>query len=808
MGGLIQAGVYNESKLFYSDNLITSVDYRSFDTPWLYREEFSLEPTDDQHYFLQTNGISSRADIYLNGELVASKDTQIGAYGGWKYDVTNHVKTGPNCLLIRAHQTNYLRDLAAGFIDWNPYPPDNGTGIWRNVEFLQTGPVSICSPRIVTNFVHPGVKFVKVTVKVEVQNHQPEKVRGQIIGSVAEEDGGRKIPLVEPFYLDPNEKKTISIIIDIDHPKIWWPALWGEQPLYSVKLQVKVGDKISDVAEERKFGIRHVASHVNSNDALEFKVNGQYFLVMGAGYTSDIFLRFDANKLETQFQYMLDMGLNTVRLEGKLEHPELYEIADRMGMMIMAGWECCNKWEGWTYNNEGFGEVWKDEDYYTANVSMLHEAAMMQNHPSILAFLVGSDFWPDDRATKIYVDAMKRMDWPNPIISSAAKRGFPKLLGPSGMKMAGPYDWVPPNYWYGGQLGAAFGFGSELGPGVGTPELESLTKFLSKDDLEDLWTKPNQNLFHMSKAGSQFQNRTIYNNALYARYGKPKNIDDYLLKAQIMDYEATRSEFEGFAAAKSAENRSTGLIYWMLNGAWPSLHWQLFDYYLHKSASYYGARVGTRPEHVSYNYHESSVYLINHSLTGQGKRTIILDLIDVNGTNLSHKEIQTDTMPNSAKRVTGVPERNELKDVAFMRLLLIQADSGAILSRNVYWLAREDDTLDWGDSSWYHTPVSKYSDFTSLENLSRTAIRAGFEAGTGQLWLENETGFPAFFVRFNLVDQSTGEIVTPVYWSDNYITLWPKEKIEQSVSYNRTQYPNVEVKISGYNVLSFSILPR
>ena len=43
------------------------------------------------------------------------------------------------------------------------------------------------------------------------------------------------------------------------------------------------------------------------------------------------------------------MGMNTIRLEGKMEHPELYEIADRLGLMVMPGWECCDKWEAWKY---------------------------------------------------------------------------------------------------------------------------------------------------------------------------------------------------------------------------------------------------------------------------------------------------------------------------------------------------------------------------------------------------------------------------------------------------------------------------
>jgi exo-1,4-beta-D-glucosaminidase len=127
------------------------------------------------------------------------------------------------------------------------------------------------------------------------------------------------------------------------------------------------------------------------------------------------------------------------------------------------------------------------------------------------------------------------------------------------MKMDGPYDYVPPNYWYGGQVGAAFGFGSEEGPGVGTPEIRSLKKFLSEGDLNDLWTQPDKGLFHMSTNVSSFYTRSIYNGALWNRYGSPKNLDDYLLKAQMMDYEATRAEFEGFTSLQNASRPSTGV---------------------------------------------------------------------------------------------------------------------------------------------------------------------------------------------------------------------------------------------------------
>ena len=543
MAGLLEHGVYNETHLFFSDNFKSLPDADFRDVAWLYREEFTLQPGSGQHFTLHTHGISSKGDIYLNGHRVASKDVQTGSYAGHQYDVTKFVLKGGNCLLIKAYPTNYLRDLALGFVDWNPYPPDNGTGVWRDVELSQSGPIRLSSPRVATDFV-PGVEEAgaSLTIKTDVHNIGEETIRGSIRGFVEEVQNQRQ-SLSAPFTLKPGEQQTIKLNTTIQNPSLWWPASWGDQPLYTAQISAFIGKRKSDGPKRRKFGIRHIESRVNDQDTVEFKVNGKPFFVMGAGYSSDIFLRFTVERITIIFQYILDMGMNTVRLEGKQEHPELYDIADKMGLMIISGWECCDHWEGWKYNTEGFGQFWTDVDYPIANSSMLHEAAMMQTHPSMLAFLVGSDYWPNDQATNIYVDALKRMDWNAAIISSAAKRGFPKLLGPSGMKMDGPYDWVPPSYWFGDKLGAAGagGFGSELGPGVGTPEIRSLKKFLSEEDMKDLWTQPNKVLYHMSAGVSQFRNRSIYNKALYARYGKPKSLDDYSLKAQLMDYEATLS---------------------------------------------------------------------------------------------------------------------------------------------------------------------------------------------------------------------------------------------------------------------------
>lgn len=702
-------------------------------------------------------------------------------------------------MVFKVYPTNYFQDFGVGFVDWNPQPPDNGTGVWRDVTVKQTGPVALGPLRVTTTFDKPvGQGSAVVTLKATIRNLENKVVTVDADGSVG------SIKLTKSVTLQPLALGEVMLQTTIDKPNLWWPATWGAQNLYTAQLSVSVDKTLSDKTE-RQFGIRQVTHQINAHNDSIFSVNGRPFQVLGAGYSSDMLLRWDSARFESQMRYVLDMGMNTVRLEGKLEHPEFYDITDRLGVMVMPGWECCDKWEAWSYNdNIESPAVWSDADYATANASIYHEAATLQTHPSVLMYFVGSDFWPDDRAAAIYVGALKALDWQLPIVPYAARKdGYPAIVGPPSMKMDGPYDWVPPNYWWdvtpsSDRLGAAFGFGSELGPGVGTPELSSLRRFLSAADLDDLWRRPNASLWHMSAQDSSFATREIYNLGLYGRYGAPTGLEDYLLKAQLMDYEATRAEYEAYSALWSAERPATGLVYWMLNGAWPNLHWSLFDYYLHPAGAYFGTKVGSRIEHVAYDYVKKGVYLINHSIDRSGARMVEWEVMGLDGKSVAKGTVATTTVPNGSKSVADLSKAlGVVKDVVFLRLVL--SDGETVLSRNVYWLGPTVDTLDWENSSWYHTPVSKFADLSALMKMRSAAVLttvSGGGSGGLKVVLENKAAGPAFFVRLDLVD-SAGEDINPVFWSDNYVTLWPGEKMELDVSYSGKA---AKVQFSGTNV--------
>jgi exo-1,4-beta-D-glucosaminidase len=312
----------------------------------------------------------------------------------------------------------------------------------------------------------------------------------------------------------------------------------------------------------------------------------------------------------------------------------------------------------------------------------------------------------------------------------------------------------------------------------------------------------------MSTNVSQFFDRSIYNQALYARYGKPKSLEDYLLKAQASDYEATRAEYEAYSARQSAARPATGVIYWMLNNAWPSLHWNLFDYYLKGAGSYYGAKLGSRPEHVAFEYgsKNGSVWLINHTIDKKGARSVDLDLLSKDGSTMLSRSVKATTKPTTSKLITSIPEATKLKEVAFLRLVL-RDETNAVLSRNVYWISPVVDVNDWGNSTWYNTPVTTFADYTPLQSLKPAKLSASAAAPavadgsvSVDVVLENTASVPAYFIRLELQDANGGDI-TPAIWTDNYVTLWPGEKLTVAVNWKPVEAHGAgNIQISGGNV--------
>ena len=173
-----------------------------------------------------------------------------------------------------------------------------------------------------------------------------------------------------------------------------------------------------------------------------FQINGKNIVIRGGGYVEDMMLRPSKERLKTDIEYAKQMNLNTLRLEGVRGPDYLFDLCDREGIMIMAGWCCCSAWERW--------KQWTPHITDIASESLKDQMLRLRNHPSFFTWLYGSDNPPPPDVEKMYLEIIKKYDGTRPTESSATQDST-SVTGYSGVWM-GPYPSVyayePPSSWY------------------------------------------------------------------------------------------------------------------------------------------------------------------------------------------------------------------------------------------------------------------------------------------------------------------------------------------------------------------------
>jgi len=796
LAALVAAGVYPDP---YVGDALASIPQTPFDVSWWYRVEFTLpDDFDGQTAWLDLEGINYRANVWLNGQLVAGSDRVAGTFTSHEWDVTALVHAGtPNALAIEIIPPDLDADLTLSWRDWNPAPPDRDMGIWQDVYLAHSGPVAVRGARV-RSHVDPSLGSAELTVAAEVVSTSAQPAHVRLRARFGAVDVAQEIDLAA------GETRTVELApatypaLHLSDPVLWWPAQLGTPALHDLLVTAEVDGHESD-HEAVRFGIREVSFELleGHDDVRLFRVNGKPILIRGGGWASDMMLRpASPERLDAELRYVLDLGLNTIRLEGKLESDELYARADELGLLLMPGWMCCDRWEHW--------EDWTDDDRRIAAASMDSQARRLRNHPSVIAFLIGSDYAPPPDVEAAYLQALRGNDWPDPILPSAGGDGTASL-GASGVKMTGPYDWVAPSYWYlDVDRGGAFGFNTETGPGPSVPERESLEAMLTPAQLDALWSAPDARQLHAGAEDTAFDNLGLFNAALAARLGAPTGLDDYVAKAQLMNYEAERAEYEAYSRNKY--DTATGVIHWLLNNAWPSLIWHLYGYDLAPAGGYFGAKKANEPVHIQYSYDDQSVVVVNQTPQAQSGLKASVHVYDLDGNDLFHSDVTVEVGADAVARVATIPQLGTLSAVYFVALTLTR--DGTLESANVYWLSRKAEIIDFEHADWFHAATLQFGDLTALSALASTPVTASVVVetdgaqGAVRVTLDNPSPAIAFFIRLKLTRGHRDEPVLPVFWSDNYVSLMPHERREVVVTYDASALggtaPSIELR--GWNV--------
>ena len=852
--------------VFYSDNMqlcfgapMTSTGADTdplFDVPWWFRTDFSsgLAPGHDAK--LVINGVMGQADVWVNGTEVATEATVEGDYTSYSFDVTNLIRHGANTLALELFPNDPNTMFTLDDVDWNQIPPDNNTGIQFPVQLHVSDALAI-SDSYVTQDDAPDMSSAALTVHADVTNNTGVSQKGTVEATITPPGGGA-IQVSQPVTLPARAAQTVTFTpgrfgqLVLSHPQLWWPYQMGGQPLYALKADVSSSAGTSDAAAPVDFGIRSVSTYLTRPSTLApegvrvFEVNGVPFDFRAGGWSENLFLHYSASDLATQITLMKSMGINGVRTEGKQMPQDFYNQMDRAGILIDAGFQCCDKWAP---SSSGRGVT--AQDYHVMYQSSLTIGEQLRDHPSVLNFS-WSDNPPINEQESASLAGFSQSGFQDPIISSA-EYNTSGVLGPSGEK-EGPYDWVPPGYWYDAahssnngtdddstltNVGGAWGFDSEQSAGDTVPTMDSIQRFMSPSDQAALWQQPDAHQYHAnyestdgSHSGYSFGTLDNLDTAIQNRYGQWNSLQQYVEEAQVQNYEDTRAQFEAFIDHwNNYPTPSTGTDYWQLNKGWPTLLWDLYNADYDQAGSYFGAKKANEDLHVLYAYDTGQVAVDNLSGARQAGLSVESRVYNLGGQVLADQTaggIAVGSQGVAAgvlhPRVPAVTTPPAPAQTYFVELILRQ--HGTVVDRNVYWLSTQQDVIDWDTTEGNPqadngSPLSQYADMTALQTLPSEPVQVSADTrpqrGPGgddvvtDVTITNPSSNKAvaFFLRADVrrgtaagAAQGGDNQVLPITWSDNDITLWPGESQTLTASYRSSLLHGTTpvVSVYGWNV--------
>ncbi len=831
---LQENGTYPD--LYVGKNLLEDVPQDLYKQDWWYRTTFQA-PAGHSTYLLEFPGINYRAEIWLNGDRVADNKQIVGMYSAHELDVTQSIRPGEsNTLAVKVTPESALQDidgveLADSWYDWinwkylgyqgpgknpangNSFVPDRNAGIWKPVYLKFSGAVVLGPALVNSELPLPETDTARLTVHSNLRNFSTQHVRGVLRATITRA-GEPDIHAEQPLTLSPGQERQVSFSpnefaqLTVVNPDLWWPYTMGEPNLYDLRLEFQQYNRATDAAHLR-FGIRTVSQHRDQDEQFPelgkggnfyLQVNGKDFPVRGAVYTPDLLFKYDPDREAAILRYVKDLGLNMLRLESKISSEHLVELADELGIPLMLGWMCCNQWEKWNQ--------WDEEDHRVSQDSLRSQILMLRHHPSVFVWANGSDGKPPPHVLENYRAILTSLNWQNATVDTVSSfaRDASGEVDWDGIRMAGPYSWRPPTYWFSGRYGAARGATAEQGDNEHIPPFASLKMFIPADKLwpiNDTW------YFH---AGSDAKNSTLTSikRAVDRRYGVSSGAEEFTRKAQLAHYESTRAQFEAFAANGWVNHKMT--FYWMLNSHWPSFFGKIFDYYLRPGGAYFGAKKGLRPLSVVFDsyatgdHRQAKVTVVNQTPSDQQGLRVRVRVYDLQGR--VREDRGTDALSVSAGgsvQAMTLPRVAQDSRVFFVRCELFD-NAGNVLAENVYWQSQQrDDVGDPKNDYAFELKQARWADMTALNYMTQVPldVSAQRNSAAGEnhvvIRLHNATRRVGFFERAEIMSTRDGDEILPVSYDDNYVTVFPGETVELRGVIPAPGKSANWVRVSGYN---------
>ncbi len=743
---------------------------REYYTYWFFTR-FSSETLDStKQVWLNFRGINYRADIYLNGHRL-NEATHEGMFLRQKYNVTALLnRQGHNRLAVRVepplHPGNpnggqggdgmighdVTMQFTAGW-DWIQPVRDRNTGIWDEVTIEVTGDIDIRDgfartrvpgPRLPGELQDPAF----VTFSAELENPTDRLVEGEVALAYMG-DTDRKKMKIEPHStvtVTFSEKKQTD-------PRVWWPNGIGQPSLYQAVITFHDKKDNTLDREDLMFGFRETGSYFDdSTGARIFTINGQKLFIRGANWiASDGMLRLNSGRYEAEVKMHAEMNMNMIRVWGGsiTERPEFYEACDRHGILVWQDlWitgDCNGRWPDTLRKAESqeVRRMYPDDDSLFL-LSVADQVKMLRNHPSLYMICGGNEFPPPPELDTLIRNTLDSLDGTRLYFSESTSSDI--LTNTIGGTADGPYNVREP-LWFFTQKWHPFN--PEIGS-VGLPNMESLKKMMDEKDLVVPEGKEVNEVWRYHKYMGY--------GGMIERMGEVRDLKDFVTKAQLVNYDQYRSLVEGHTA--HMWDWYTGFLIWKSQNPWPALKGQFYDWYHDQNAGFYGFKHAAAPVHLLFNPADSAIYAVN--TMPKERKGLRLDavLTDESGKEIWKRSQESVLDASNIIKVWDVDLRSTAARVHFLKLRITYVSTGLPIDENTYWLPFNGDGRELME-----LPEAKIVGQMMKSNNGKFTVD-----------LANSGSVAAFFVRMKVIRASDGEIVTPVFFDDNYIVLLPGEK--------------------------------
>ena len=377
--------------------------------PWRgigwYRKHFKVDKTDiGKRFYLDFDGAMAHAEVWLNGKKVGGHPY---GYTSFRVDLTPQLSfEGENVVAVRLNTEN---------IGSRWYP---GAGIYRHVRLVKTSPVHVDHWGVFVTT--PSISDVEAEalVHVQVRNHLSVPVKGHYSVSVyelyADNQTGRKVASSSHVRLDlpANATAQDSVSLRILSPKRWSLEATNR---YLARVKVYDGKYLVDTYEV-PFGFRTIQfTHDNG-----FLLNGKRVQIQGTCNHHDLGALGTAINmvaLERQLKILKSFGCNALRTSHNIPAPELLELADKMGFLVMD--EAFDCWREGKQSGD-YGSLF--DEWHEKDLKAL--VCRDRNHPSVILWSTGNEvseqYHPELGIARHLTEVVHRYDKTRPVTFGAS----------------------------------------------------------------------------------------------------------------------------------------------------------------------------------------------------------------------------------------------------------------------------------------------------------------------------------------------------------------------------------------------------